>query len=510
MIEAPSTVVVRPGVGMLRLFRAMQYKPWYAVGEFVDNALQSWRANTAALEAANGGRFDLRIDVELDRAGGTIVVTDNAAGIATADIGRAFTPAAPPADASGLSQFGVGMKSAACWYGDRFEVTTTALGEPVRRRVVFDVTEITSSASEHVPVYEAPASASEHGTVLVLRNLHQPVPTGRTLGKIREYLASIYRSFLIEERVHLTVGGVPLQAPATELLVAPRWDSPNGPHLTWRKHVSMTLPSGRTVTGWAGNFAKGANKKAGFALLYRGKVVQGAGGMAGEPADSYRPAEIFGTGNTFESQRIVGELDVSAIPVSHTKNALLWDGDEEQALIEALAAQLDAEPLPLLRMARGYRATERGRGIQHAVEDVLIKVAHDIDAQSARPLADYVPPTPDRTVPPASQPVEKTAQLDVLGERLSIRVVDEPGDRRRWLRVDQHGTDWSVTVNRAHRFMESFANLPGADLEPVMRLAVAFALAQIAAERSGATEPRYQLMELNRVLDGQLAERIVT
>ena len=37
-------------------------------------------------------------------------------------------PAAIPPDRSGLSEFGMGMKSAACWFAPRWSVRTKALG----------------------------------------------------------------------------------------------------------------------------------------------------------------------------------------------------------------------------------------------------------------------------------------------------------------------------------------------------------------------------------------------
>ncbi|MFE5339974.1 ATP-binding protein [Isoptericola sp. NPDC056578] len=517
-------VVVRPGVGMLALFPSMSYKPWYAIGEFVDNALQSWRSNRDVLRAAYGGRPPvLKIDVDIDRDRGTIVVTDNAAGIATADVARAFTPAAPPADATGLSQFGIGMKSAACWYAKHFVVTTTALGEPVRRTVTFDVPQIVESKSDTLPVVEVSTPADEHGTQLVLTDLNQSPPTGRTLGKIRDYLRSIYRTFLEDDDIHLVVGGERLRPERPALLRTHRWNDDTSPEVEWRKDMDVVLPSGRRIIGWAGLLAKGSTSKAGLALLYRGKVVQGAGAMAKDPADAYKPPEIFGQGNTFRSQRLIGEFDVSEIKVTHTKDALVWDGEDEEAFLGELKERADAEPLPLLRQADNYRATERNRSVQSTVRSVVESVAQ-IVGRSERE-APFSPDIHETTFgladgsrgvdgseshgsPPVEQRVETSeTEMQVHGDSLVIRVVDEPPDARSWLRVERAEADWVISLNRAHRFTESFAYLPGMDLEPILRLGVAVALAQIHAEQSGSKEPRFFVAELNRLLTGPLAER---
>jgi Molecular chaperone, HSP90 family len=516
MNEKVERVEVRPGVGMLALFPAMNYRPWYAMGEFVDNSLQSWRANLERLSAASGGSPRLIIEIEIDRDAGTITVTDNAAGIAAGDIPRAFTPASPPADSSGLSQFGIGMKSAASWFAKDFVITTTALGEPVRRTVHFDIPAIVESGSESIAVQTSPAPSEEHGTKIVMTDLNHGAPTGRTLGKIRDYLSSIYRRFLLDGRVEIIVGGRPLTYEEPEFLVAPRWDRPEDEPTQWRKELEISLPSGRQIRGWAGLLKKGDTAAAGFALLYRGKVVQGAGGAARD-GEGYKPAAVFGRGNSFESQRLIGELDVSPIPVTHTKDSLVWDADDEQAFLDALAGVLDEEPLPLLRMARNYRSTERGRAIQATVQKIVGTVARAVSEtryeargdEGVAPRSLTVPVDQDGHVSPAA---EETIELrdtewNLYGEKLTISVIDSPADWTHWLRVHDEGRHWRVTLNRAHRFTQSFANLPGMDLEPVLRLGVAIALAQIRAERSGSRDPRYMLAELNGVLTGPLAER---
>src|SRR6185437_11055048 len=109
-------VNIRPEVSILSVLRHLNYKPWFAIAEFVDNSLQSSIQNRDRLVALHGAGYRLKVDVELDATSpGRIVVRDNACGIARRDFARAFKPAEPPADRSGLSEFGMGMKSAACW-----------------------------------------------------------------------------------------------------------------------------------------------------------------------------------------------------------------------------------------------------------------------------------------------------------------------------------------------------------------------------------------------------------
>src|SRR5687767_11840388 len=112
----PQSVNIRPGVSMLSVLRHLNYKPWYALAEFVDNSIQSYKDKERELNAgASAARLKVSIKMgsELDPR---IVVRDNAAGIAAENYGRAFKPAELPLDRTGLSEFGMGMKSAACWF----------------------------------------------------------------------------------------------------------------------------------------------------------------------------------------------------------------------------------------------------------------------------------------------------------------------------------------------------------------------------------------------------------
>lgn len=187
------SIHIRPRVGMYAAFARLNYKPWFAIAELVDNALQSFLANRDRLAAADGARRPLHVEVRIED--GLIRISDRAAGIARGEIPRAFSPAAPPTDATGLSEFGIGLKASACWFGDLWSVRTSALGEKVERTVVFDVPRIVSEGIENLQLDEQPADENDHYTVIELSRLRVQ-PRGRTVTKIREHLTSIYRTFL--------------------------------------------------------------------------------------------------------------------------------------------------------------------------------------------------------------------------------------------------------------------------------------------------------------------------
>src|SRR5262245_46688179 len=144
-------VSIRPGVSVLTVLAHLNYRPWFALAEFVDNSIQSFLTNREKLREAK--QTKLRVTIDINAAdGGSITVRDNAAGIAATDFPRAFRPAELPPDRSGLGEFGMGMKSAACWFAPRWSVRTAALGEGVERSISFDIDQIVRDSLDELEV----------------------------------------------------------------------------------------------------------------------------------------------------------------------------------------------------------------------------------------------------------------------------------------------------------------------------------------------------------------------
>ena len=243
-----ATVSIRPGMGMLGVLKHLRYTPWHALAEYVDTAIASHQAHRARL-----GTPRVRVAIDLDPAARRIEVRDDAAGIAPADFPRAFRPAEVPPDRSGLSEFGMGMKSASCWFAPRWSVRTRALGDARERRVAFDVARIVGERVEQLDVEERAVPPGTPYTVIELLDCHE-FPTGRSLGKVREHLRDLYRDFLRADELELIVGGERLAYVGPEVLIAPRHDAESVPHgeaIEWRKPIAFDLGGGQSAHGFA-------------------------------------------------------------------------------------------------------------------------------------------------------------------------------------------------------------------------------------------------------------------
>jgi hypothetical protein len=534
-LNLPERVAIRPGIGLYALFPSLRYTPWVALGEMVDNSIQSYQEHKEELFALHGPEYKLRIEINFSSGeNSTIQLIDNAAGIYTKDIERAFTPAMPPTNKKGISQYGIGMKSSACWYANFFTVRTRALGEPVIRTVTFDIPKIIKNEIYELDIEKEEATNPKvHGTRIILRNLNQPVPLAGAASRLRSYLRSMYRDFLRTGELVLLINGEVQEAPVTNWLNAPYWPTDMGPVddkvFEWVKDFEIELSESHNpvnptdpvpkIRGWVGILEKGETKRAGLALLWRRKVVQGAGNMADSPDDLYRPAKLFGGANSFERQRVVGELDVSELNVTSFKDAVVWrEGQEEEALRKIRDA-LNADPNPLLKMAKNFRASDNSKAgkakLQGSLSDVVEAAtkaliggnAADTLGDSFENLSTDETPEPPRNSDTAV--IQKIIRLiPQFNSDIILEVKDQIADTS-WLRVRQDAelNKWIITINREHPFMKSFTVADSDSLEPVLRIALAIGIAEIQGLNSGFDTAGFLRLSINDLLRNYLSSR---
>ena len=117
---------IQPQAGVIGVFSRLNYKPWYAIAEFVDNSTQSFYSHLQELEKC--GVTDVNIDINYDSENDILTITDTAYGMEYDDFARAVKIDSPPEDKTGRNEFGMGLKTAASWFGNIWSVRSTQLG----------------------------------------------------------------------------------------------------------------------------------------------------------------------------------------------------------------------------------------------------------------------------------------------------------------------------------------------------------------------------------------------
>lgn len=515
-------VDITPGVAILGVLSHLNYEPWYALAEYVDNALQSAHVERDAIHEVEEDPH-LAVNIEIDPAGpGRIIIEDNAGGIRIDDFPRAFRAAEIPPDRSGLSEFGMGMKSASIWFAQKWTVETSSVGDPHVYIVRFDMKDVLSGNHSKLAITTADADVNSHFTRITLTSLNQ-IPRGRTLGKIRDHMRDIYRTFLRSGELRLVVAGERLHYREPAILVAPDARSQGETAqeaVRWRKEIDIRLGDSLSAHGFAALREEGSTREAGFALFRRGRIIVGSGDAP------YRPSVIYGRGNSYRSQRLFGELNIDGLPVSHTKDGFQW-GEYEEQFLEALRAQLDSDPLPLLKQAENYRsrtvnrqqtrlileATDStARSIEHTLPSTLGDVVSAADVGTSYAVSDDAlsVPAPDVTVVAANRIVE----FDLHGQAWEVAVssVQDSGSTKWLTRTIDRPSSGPVRVelalNAAHPFVRQFALGDRDSYEAVLRIAVALVVAESLTMDAGLEFVGTMMRHFDELITRALAGRV--
>jgi hypothetical protein len=326
------------GLNSISSYRRLAYTPWHAIAEFIDNSTQSYLNHRESLDTqfqSDGSTLD--VGIVYDRDQGTFSIADNAMGMSLEELQSALRVGVPPANPTGRSKYGLGMKTAACWIGDRWTVRTKKLGEPNEYTVTIDVPRI-ESGDPTLEVQARPAAPEKHYTVLEITSLNKPWQT-RTLGKIRKHLESMYRKDFENLGLVLRWQSQQLGWPGFEgQLLKNRQGQP------YYQDFEFEV-DGCRVWGWGGILEKGSRSNAGFSMLQNNRVIRGW-------PDAWRPYAIFGDArNDLINQRLVGEIHLDGFDVSHTKDDILWGADQEEQVEKALKTSLNH----IVAEARQYR-----------------------------------------------------------------------------------------------------------------------------------------------------------
>lgn len=140
------------GTSAIDAYSRLSYTMWFALAEFVDNSTQS-RLNYGGIidDVLKEEGSPLTVDIVHNRQTKEITISDNSIGMTKDDLIRALRIAIPTSDSKGRSKYGMGMKTAACWIGRKWEVTTCEWDSGEEWTAIIDVDAIVHHG-ERVPM----------------------------------------------------------------------------------------------------------------------------------------------------------------------------------------------------------------------------------------------------------------------------------------------------------------------------------------------------------------------
>ena len=421
------------------------------------------------------------------------------------ELSRAVRLNCPPPDTTGRCEYGMGLKTAASWFGDVWHIRTKRLGNEEEYSVTFNVSELEKNGNTEIYVESKKAPIDQHYTIIIIEKLHKTMKA-RTKGRIKDQLASMFRQDLRLKEIDIAWNGQPLEFNEPPIFVEEHND---GTKTKWKKEVSFEVqPDGDSaklkVHGWVGIRLPGSIRDGGIVLLRRNRVIEGG------PELGYRPEEIFGSGNTYRKQRLIGELNLDEWPVSHSKDKFDWSGTLEEYFIDELKKackdymdkseeyRVKDKPLTEAEMGSALQPTKNIVSNPDFGKDLAVELAA---------------PTPLRTEHEVRKDLEKISAVSRGPQIINVQMRDtqwmieirwqDKISSAPWMELEfPQENKINIFLNSAHPFFHEYVD-DSRVLELITKLIVALALAEKISRQLHGNQmihPDYFRQHMNNVL----------
>ena len=341
------------GLQVYNAFRSLPYKYWYAISEFIDNSIQSFQDNRAQLIEMHGDDFVLNVDIEII-SNSKITISDNAGGIPLNRFEKAFRPGDLPDNRQGLNEFGMGMKVASVWLGNRYRVKTTCIGNAKSLEVEFDLSKL-DDKNPNLKVHETDVDLNSHYTIIEIDGLSENAPNSpQKIGHLKSHLSDIYRLQFRENKLKLTINGDEIRYVDPDILIAREHNNKGeeiGEVIKWRHDFDLPIPNtNNRVKGFVALLKEMNSKKNGFSIFRRGRVINGY------HDEKYYPEIICGQTGSPLFKRLFGELELYGdFKVSFDKGSFT---NMEQ--IDGVLRLVKLESNTIINQGRNYRLKNDG------------------------------------------------------------------------------------------------------------------------------------------------------
>jgi hypothetical protein len=503
---------IQPDASIYGIFERLSYKMWNAVAEFVDNSTASFFKNEKILRFYK--IYKCRVDIIYDDKSNTLIIQDDAYGMELADFERAILLDQKPNDTSGRNEFGMGLKTAASWFGKVWTVESTQYGSTNKYFAEVHIPKLKETKSNYVMIKKFEAAKEEHGTKIVISHLTKKAESGRTIGKIKDKIRSMFRRDINSGKVEIYFNGEPLKFEPYNTLIFDNQE--------WKKLLNFSFifnDKQYSISGFVGILGDGSSGfgRAGFALFRRNRIVVG-----GED-DYYKPEGIFIQAQNPISHKLYGELDLDDFPVNQAKDGFIWDDGLELKFVEELKKNI----IDYIAIAKKPIAQLRP-AIEETTKEVAVNVSQEVNKSlnhlNSVNTGSAILSNESETVQrfekgkdelKSSERIYKdtehsyTIQINTFESIIITIIWTHIGDEYWFQREINNNGIWNVKVNINHPFFEPFYH--NEDFKEVLeKFVISFLLASEYSSRTSdkngyvlPSEFEYQMNKLLKILSNK-------
>ena len=362
MTDKKFSVNVAPEMLIYKILQSQPYEIGTALAEFVDNSVQSFINNREAIERVSRGAPTLSIQITIDSASNKLVIEDNAGGISRDDFQKAVRLGTHSQGINNsLSVYGIGMKTSAVWFADRWRIETSTLASNEKLLSEFDLDKLLATGSTEMIVQSEEEHVNNHYTKITILDASRALKNNKDYFRdsVLAYLQETFLKFkfisisIIYDGERLTTKAAFLNTPTP--LIYPPVDTNNNPinniNKEWRVDIEFCLGR-KKVEGFIMILNRGGYYQPGIRLLRNDRVIIGTKGGSRQNI----PGLLFKTKNKYAPQRMYGELNLSNFKVNFMKTGFDDDLDEVYEHIHDLLKG-DGELNNFIKQVNYFRST---------------------------------------------------------------------------------------------------------------------------------------------------------
>ncbi len=403
---------ITPSPRVLRMLGQIEFQPWQCMAELIDNSIDAFLSSRAAGKPIDSPRININMsnDKVMRSGSGEIIIVDNGPGMTLDELERALRAGYSgndPVDKMGL--FGMGFNIATARLANRTEVWTCTSDDENWTVATVDFRELERVNSFEIPVSQEPKSENEvynniHGTKIKLINVDSgrigPLTRGvgkkntrdklgRVYGRIMKDLAVtiIYDGDSIKPWQHcvwskdrsvpnLKFGQVPAVIEIDEELSEKQfcktcwvWLNQSDRECHVCGNSENVISRKRRIKGWVGIQRYFDQKSYGIDYFRNGRLIESQDKSLFNYVDEYGAESLeYPIDTQHWGGRIVGELEIDFVRVSHQKDSFDKSDPEWKSVIHRVRGESPFQPekaksmgfeineSPLGRLFAGYRS----------------------------------------------------------------------------------------------------------------------------------------------------------